>query len=136
MALVYNSFKNDSCKNLKRQRDDEEICQSRYKKIRENLEKRGLVEVNQDILSEQFNKICNIEKKEMEVEEEKVEDSEEEEIEEEEIEEEESEEEESEEEVDSDYDYETANEYYSENELEEIDEEKYNIIKEIESLIQ
>jgi hypothetical protein len=132
MALVYNSFKNDSCKNLKRQRDDEEIYESRYKKIRENLEKKGLVEVNQDFLSEQFNKICNIEKKEMEIEEEEIEEEESEEEEDEEAEEEEDEESE------TDYDYETANEYYSDNEVEEIemDEEKYNIIKEIESLIQ
>jgi hypothetical protein len=132
MVLVYNSFKNESCKNLKRERDEENIYESRYKKLRKNLEKKGLVEVNQDFLSEQFNKICKIEKKEMEIikeiiVEEEIEDETEDET-----------EDEIEDETETEYDYETANEYYSDNEIEEteIDEEHYNIIKEIEGLIQ
>ena len=61
MTEVYNSYKNNSCKNLKRTRDEveDEVATTyinRYKKIRDYLDEQGLHEINEDNLVKFFNK--------------------------------------------------------------------------------
>ena len=61
MTEVYNSYKNNSCKNLKRTRDEveDEVATTyinRYKKIRDYLDEHGLHEVNEDNLVNFFTK--------------------------------------------------------------------------------
>lgn len=61
MTEVYNSYKNNSCNNLKRPRyeDEDEVATTyinRYKKIRDYLDEHGLHEVNEDNLVNFFTK--------------------------------------------------------------------------------
>lgn len=60
---IYNSCKNN-CNNLKREREDEDECENRYKMMRKNLDEKKLFEVDDDKLAYFFRNLICIEKKE------------------------------------------------------------------------